>query len=293
MKLLIIDNANESVSIQGEKIRTSHHSIPLKLVEMVVVHEQVEIGGKSIIAITNKDIPILFLGKDSKKMALTLPIVAKNGDMKMKQYHALENRLEIGKFLIGEKITTHQASLTLLGKTMTLDAELMSVAKAMSIDELMGVEGAFARRYFGVYFSLFEPTITKGHRSKNPPLDPVNAMMSYVYMLFYHIITARLTMQGFDASIGYLHTPFRSHFALSSDIMETIRGAINTFVAKLFMEGQLNSSDFTSKGGVYLKYESRRKLWILLSPFIEEQNKTIRQHITTIKMMIGSDTILS
>jgi CRISPR-associated protein Cas1 len=147
----------------------------------------------------------------------------------------------------------------------------------------MGIEGAFARRYFGHYFSMFDRKLTKGYRSKNPPLDPVNSILSYIYTLAYNSITAKLYMRGFDPSISYLHTPFRSHFALSSDILETLRADINIFVANLFLDKQITIDNFTNKSGVYLKYDSRRNLWRTLKPFMDTLNKKLNKQIAILK----------
>jgi CRISPR-associated protein Cas1 len=155
----------------------------------------------------------------------------------------------------------------------------------------MGIEGAFARNYFKHYFSMFERKLSKGFRSKNPPQDPVNAMLSFVYMLTYHNITAKLYMRGFDPSISYLHTPFRNHFALSSDIMETLRADINIFVANLFLNNTLTTSDFTNKGGVYLKYTSRINLWKILKPFMNKINKKVNKQIIKLKKEISKSKI--
>lgn len=76
--------------------------------------------------------------------------------------------------------------------------------------------------------------LQKGYRTKQPPLDPVNATLSFVYTLLYYDIASKLVMSGFEPSISYLHEPFREHFALASDIEECVRADANSFVTKLF-----------------------------------------------------------
>ena len=142
-----------------------------------------------------------------------------------------------------------------------IDEEIISINKALCINEIMGIEGSFARKYFKYYFELLPLDMHKSKRSKRPPNDPVNAVMSYWYSLYYNIITVKLLSFGFDPSIGYLHTAFRSHNALSSDFIEMFRADINSAVIPLFKNEILSNEDFTNKNGVYLKYDGRKKIW--------------------------------
>ena len=283
MKSIIIDKSDESIAIKGAKLYTKKHTIPTKLIDILILTESVEISPKSLITIANENIAILYLAKDSKKFALTLPCISKNSEMKVMQYKALAYNVDIARRLLYEKFLSHQKSLEAFDITIDITTEVATLALAKDIDSMMGIEGAFARRYFGHYFSLFERKLTKGYRSKNPPQDPINAMLSFIYMLTYHSITAKLYMRGFDPSISYLHTPFRNHFALSSDIMEGLRADINNFVAALFLDKKLTTDDFTFKGGVYLRYESRRNLWKTLQPFMNTLNKKVNKQIAKLK----------
>ncbi|QIR75240.2 CRISPR-associated endonuclease Cas1 [Sulfurospirillum diekertiae] len=240
----------------------------------------------------NANVPILYLTKDSKQFALTLPAMAKNGELKALQYANLSNNLSIAKKLLFDKFTTHKASLEHFDITISIDETLTHLALAQSIEEVMGIEGAFAKRYFAHYFSLFEKSLTKGFRSKNPPLDPINAMLSYIYTLSYYAITAKLYMRGFDPSLSYLHTPLRSHFALSSDLLEPLRASINCFVAELFLKQILHAEDFTCKNGVYLKYDTRRQLWTHLKPFMNSLNPQINRQIVMLKKNLEKNDAL-
>lgn len=293
MNTLIIDKHQEKVSFKASKIVTTKQSIPIKLIDLLVMTEDVAIDTKSVLEIANANVPILYLAKDSRKFALTLPATSINAELKKLQYTNLDQTLNIAKKILFDKFTAHQQSLQTYDISVSIEDELTHLALAQSIDEMLGIEGAFAKRYFSHYFSLFERKLTKGFRSKNPPLDPVNAMLSYVYTLGYYAITAKLYMRGFDPSISYLHTPFRSHFALSSDLLEPYRAEINTFVAQLFLTHVLTSNDFTSKNGVYLKNETRKLLWIHLKPFMNLLNTKINTSIATLKKRLTQNEISS
>lgn len=126
----------------------------------------------------------------------------------------------------------------------------------------------------------------KSKRSKQPPQDPVNAVLSYWYALYHNIITAKLLSYGFEPSIGYLHKPFREHNALSSDIMEFFRAEINEAVMHLFKNNILEIEDFSKKGGVYLRFEGRKKVWShflalceVLKPKLDEELANLKKGI--------------
>lgn len=293
MNTVIIDKNDQKIELKGAKIYTNEHTIPLKLIDLLILTESAKITPKTILNLTNENIPLLFLSNDSKKFSITLPAISKNSELKVLQYKALSKNVEIAKALLFEKFTTHKESLEKYDIVISIDDELTALALAKDIETMMGIEGAMARKYFGHYFSLFERKLTKGYRSKNPPLDPVNATLSYIYTLGYNMITAKLYMKGFEPSISYLHTPFRNHFALSSDILETLRADINNFVADLFLNQTLTTDDFTAKGGVYLTQQSRIKLWTILKPFMNKLNKKVNKQIAHLKKQLEPSTTLS
>lgn len=293
MNTVIIDKDKANVTYKVSKLYASGQSIPIKLIDLLVITETVSIDTKSVISIANANVPLLYLSKDNKRFALTLPAIANNGELKALQYANLSQNVSIAKKLLYEKFMTHKASLEHFDMTLRIDDELTNLALAKDIDEVLGIEGAFARRYFSHYFSLFPKQLTKGFRSKNPPLDPLNAMLSYIYTLSYYALSAKLYMRGFDPSISYLHTPFRHHFALSSDILETLRADINLFVAELFLNKVLHAEDFTCKNGVYLKNETRKILWTHLTPFMKTINSLSNTHIADLKRCLEKNDVLS
>jgi CRISPR-associated protein Cas1 len=151
----------------------------------------------------------------------------------------------------------------------------------------MGIEGSFARNYFKEYFSLIPKIFHKSKRSKKPPQDPVNAVMSYWYSLYYNIITVKLLSYGFEPALGYLHTPFRSHNALSSDILELFRASINQAIFSIFTNKLLTIDDFTKKGGVYLKYDGRKKIWKEFIALVNILNPKLDAEIANIRKWIN------
>lgn len=152
--------------------------------------------------------------------------------------------------------------------------------------QLRGLEGEAARVYYSVFNELIidksSMMVFKG-RSRRPPMDNVNALLSFFYILLAHDCEAALETVGLDPQVGFYHKirPGRSSLAL--DLMEELRPyMVDRFVVMLINTKQVNSSDFIMKesGGILIDDEARKKLvqkWqlrkqeTLIHPFLKEK----------------------
>ena len=261
MKIAIIDKKNITLSVGKDTFKVEEQSIPFRLVDLVVLNHKITLSSADVLKFAKEEIALLFVSSKSDNLVLLQSANAKGSELKQAQYQALEHRLVHAKHFVREKVKSHQAQLEKHKIVIDISDVLEQIEKAKEVESLMGIEGTFARFYFGHYFSLFSETLHKGKRSKKPPKDPLNAMLSYVYMFYYHLISAKLLSYGFELGIAYLHTPFRTHNALSSDFMELFRAEINELVFEIFDEKLLDLDDFSFKGAVYLRFEGRKKVW--------------------------------
>jgi CRISPR-associated protein Cas1 len=275
------------MEIKNKQLRIGEQGIPLRLIEMLVIRDDAKLSAKLLLKLSREDISVLIISGNNRDIALTLPQISKNSEMKADQYRALEKRLGLAKYFVDEKIKRHIDHLATVGVLIDKAPWLENVTRAESIDSLLGVEGSFTHHYFGHYFKLFAPNLHKGRRSKRPALDPVNAILSYLYSIIYNLLTAKLYMAGFEPSISYLHTPFRSHYALSSDFMELFRAKINAKVVEWFHDGIIKAEDFSKKNGVYLKYESRKQLWKPIKEMMDEISKEADTEMSLIRTAIA------
>lgn len=274
MKTLIIDKKITTLHIDNSVLVADESRIPLYLIEMLILTHDIPLSVKTLLGLGRAHIALLCTSRNSRDFCLTLPLEAKNAELKRAQYEALDSRLEHARYFISQKITSHAEHLKRLGVPVESALWLQKLEEATQISDIMGYEGSFAKLYFGHFFAQLPKNLHQGRRSKNPPLDPVNATLSYLYTIAYHTVTARLYMAGLEPSIGFLHEPFRSHYALSSDLMECMRADLNTQVMEWFLQRILEAEDFSKKGGVFLRYESRKKLW----PYIKASLDTIDAH---------------
>ena len=289
MNRVIIDK-NATLKLQGKTLIVEDMKLPLRLVDMLILSHKADITLKELSSIVRNDVAVLIVTSNPKEFIHMQKRYFKNAHLKESQYQALNRRIEIAKAILTQKIQNSSLTLKKLGLSQLEDTFLLELQNAKRLDHLIGIEGSVAREYFRRYFRLFSPAVSKGKRTKNPPQDPINAMLSYTYTIFYFEIATWLNFYGFEPLIGYLHRSFRDHLALSSDILECLRAEIDLFVAKLFLDSHISAKDFTKKGGVYLTPTARKNLWHHLKPFIEAKEQTIKEHIACIKKMIENSS---
>jgi CRISPR-associated protein Cas1 len=145
---------------------------------------------------------------------------------------------------------------------------LEDVAKAGKVDEIRGHEGDAAR----VYFSVFDHLIAASKdefffhgRNRRPPLDNVNALLSFVYTLLTHDITAALEGVGLDPAVGYLHRDRPGRPSLALDLLEELRPVIaDRLVLSLINRRQVRADAFrkTESGGVVMDDAARKEVLV-------------------------------
>ena len=287
MNISIIDKKDATLTFQNNTIKFDSIKLPIRLTDTIIIASNITINTKDLIKITNSGVNFIFFNPFTNKTTITTTAEQKNADLKLKQYKALSKRLYIAQYIIREKIKRHTFQLGINDITLDNSHYLLKLKQAKDIEELLGIEGSFSREYFSHYFSLFSKRLHSSKRTKRPPKDPLNALLSYFYTLLYSLLTVRLMANGFDPSISYLHTPFRSHQALSSDILELFRDRINQFVKIIIDEKVVDIKDFSRKnGGVYLKYDGRKKLYKPLKELWDGLEPNISKEIANLRAII-------
>jgi CRISPR-associated protein Cas1 len=135
--------------------------------------------------------------------------------------------------------------------------------QAATLDQLRGHEGAAAVRYFTALGQLItHEGFSLTGRTRRPPKDPVNALLSFGYTLLYNNVLSLLLAEGLNPYLGNLHGSERKEAFLAFDLMEEFRSPIvDTLVMRLVNQKVLRPTDFTwfnPEGGVYLADTARR-----------------------------------
>lgn len=164
------------------------------------------------------------------------------------------------------------------GVSSLLKACVRSAAACETMEELRGIEGEAAAQYFRALNSLIlqnKETFFMNGRSCRPPLDPMNALLSFLYTLLSHDCAAALESVGLDSYVGFMHRDRPERASLALDLMEELRPVIADRLALTLINRQeLKEKHFQkeSSGGVYLNEEGRK---IVLSAWQERKRETL------------------
>lgn len=152
---------------------------------------------------------------------------------------------------------------------------------ATSLGELLGIEGNAARVYFQNFAGMLKPDTGEAlafdftTRSRRPPTDPVNALLSLAYSLLAKELTISARSVGLDPFVGFYHQPRYGRPALALDLMEEFRPLIaDSAVLSAVNTGVVRPGDFIRSGlGVGLKPEARRN-------FVSAYERRLDEEIT-------------
>jgi len=145
-----------------------------------------------------------------------------------------------------------------------LTFKLKRIQDSLNCDELRGIEGDAAKEYYSVFNELIlnqKDTFVMHGRSRRPPLDNVNTLLSFLYTILAHEVQNALETVGLDPYVGYLHTDRPGRASLALDLMEELRPYLSDRLALTLINlGQVNDNGFIQKesGGVILNKETRR-----------------------------------
>ena len=227
-----------------------------------------------------RDIPITWHSFGGWFIGHTVGTGHKNVELRTAQYRESFDEktcLHLAKAVVQAKILN---SRTLLrrnwrgedkpaGLLDALKGDANSVARATGLQELLGIEGAAASRYFGAFAGMIktqegeELPFDFTRRNRRPPTDPVNALLSYAYSLLVRSWTVTLSAVGFDPYRGYYHQPRYGRPALALDLMEPFRPLVaDSCVIQAINNGEVRPSDFISVAGSVNLTDDGRKRFI-------------------------------
>ena len=167
---------------------------------------------------------------------------------------------------------------------------LLRLKGAEDVNQIRGLEGEAATEYFGVFNSLLCGQGEKFRiekRSRRPPLDPMNALLSFLYTLLAHDCAGACESVGLDPQIGFLHAPRSGRASLALDLMEELRSfLVDRTVLSLVNLGQISISDFkkSETGAVEMKDSCRKEV---LLAWQKRKQETITHPFLKEKIAIG------
>lgn len=148
-------------------------------------------------------------------------------------------------------------------KLSRLEQHRLALAQIQDLDVLRGHEGAAAKLYFEVLGQMItNPGFSLTGRSRRPPKDPTNSLLSFGYTLLFNNVLSVILAEGLNPYLGNLHRSDRKEPHLAFDLMEEFRSVVvDSMVMAIVNQKVLRPTDFTypnAEGGIYLEDRARR-----------------------------------
>ncbi len=172
----------------------------------------------------------------------------------------------------------------------SLKAMMPIVSECGSVADLMGFEGRAAKTYFGVFDQLIlqqREDFQFSNRTRRPPLDNVNSVLSFLYAVLANEVSSALEVVGLDPYVGFLHQDRPGRPSLALDLMEELRAVfVDRLVLSLINRRQITGTGFTQKesGGILMDDTTRKKV---LTAWQERKQEEIRHPFLGEKMPFG------
>lgn len=156
-------------------------------------------------------------------------------------------------------------------------------------DGIMGIEGNGAKAYFEIFSRLIiqqKEDFRLSQRTKRPPLDRVNALLSFVYTILTGDYASALSTVGMDSYMGFYHAPRPGRESLACDLMEEVRCVAERFVLTLINLKIVRPDDFEEQvsGAVFLTKDGRKKV---LTKWQEKKRTDIMHPYLKQKIKLG------
>lgn len=286
---LYVTNPDGYLSLDGENVVVRVDDdilgrVPLHNLEAIVSFGFRGASPALMRACTERGVGLCFLSRHGRFLGRVSGAVHGNVLLRMAQYdiarspcasldmakHFLTGKLYNSRWLLEHFRRDHAARLDTdaIGADIEqIKTSLGSLALASSAEELLGIEGSAAKAYFSSFPRLIlrnQDDFSFSGRSRRPPLDPVNSLLSLTYTLLGNEIAGALESVGLDPAVGFYHTLRPGRFSLALDMLEELRAPLaDRFVLSLINLGVVSRKDFMQKeNGAFILSDDARKTFL-------------------------------
>lgn len=308
LNTLYVTSENSYLSLDGENIvvfeeKAEVGRLPLHNLEGIVSFGYRGTSPALMGACAERNISLCYMTPQGKFLARVIGKTKGNVLLREQQYASSKNdEISLGiarsciigkvynaRWILERAVRDHSLQIDVdkvKNTSNKLKNSLEYIQNCQSKEQLRGYEGEAAAVYFGVFNELIlqqKKEFIFGERNRRPPLNNVNALLSFVYTLLTNSITSALESVGLDSYVGYLHTERPGRASLSLDLIEELRAVLaDRFVLSLINKKMVNGKSFVRKenGAVLMNDEARRKIlteWqnkkkeTLTHPYLQEK----------------------
>lgn len=318
MGTLYIDRKGYHIKLDGESIvfyldGEREGIVPIRPLNRVIIAGSNTIETNVLHKLADNGCNVLFLsGRGLQYRGILTGRIHNNGMLRVKQYEkSLDNdfAITVSKEIIIEKIGQQSRFLgeaikikgrdnvkaTFCNVFGILENILRGITSGCeSLESLRGYEGAASNAYFSAFTELFPESLGFKTRTRRPPKDPVNAMLSLCYTLIHYEAVREIQVAGLDPTIGFYHCFDYGRESLACDLIEPFRPMADRFVWEMFKDGKYTPKNFVQENdGVYLKKDARKEFYPVYEAWVEPVRKDIARKIRdiSVRIMDGKNTL--
>ena len=282
METLFIDRKNTQLSIDHGRINMelecgSHSSLPLRQLRSIVISCDCQLTTSMLRTLAKEQVSLICLNnRDPEASFVAANDHAGNIHRRLKQYQVLsqpEHKTRLSILLVKQKIRLQRNALTpyiqlrpdiagplthTKGTLLGLQRTLSKHTKLLTLNDILGIEGAAAKQYFNDFQKLFPPALEFTGRNKRPPKDPVNVLLSLTYRIVHYEAKRACLSHSLDPYLGVLHQPSYNRASLACDLTELLRTQADQWVWQLIKQHTLRKDHFQPKNGACLLTKTGR-----------------------------------
>jgi CRISPR-associated protein Cas1 len=285
----------ENQTLAIEQDRELKLRVPLHHLHAVVCFGHIQLSTPLMHTLAQQGIALVLLDDNGRFQARLEGSTAGNVLLRRAQHHAssdLQRTLALARAFVAGKVRnarsllqrgareakTEPEAAALTRQAQNLAASLRALPDCSTLDTLRGVEGEAAREHFAglsllVRADAREHFSMQGGRSRRPPRDRLNALLSFLYSLWMNDCRSALETVGLDPQVGFLHALRPGRAALALDLMEEFRPVADRLALTLINRQQLRQGDFIERegGAVSLKPDARKGVLVAFQERKQEQ----------------------
>lgn len=250
--------------------------VPISRVTEVVLVGWAGVTTPAMLALLEADISLTLISRQGKIRGRLTPPTGKNIPLRKAQYRQSDDpnfQLALSRAIVAGKLRNSRTMARRIladiddeppGQMGRIIKALKAINTCTDIATLMSYEGQAAHAYFAILRRALNEKLPFGSRTRRPPRDPVNALLSLGYSLLTADIISALEIVGLDPYCGFFHRTVYGRPALALDLMEEFRPIItDSVVLTLVNKRIITADDFqpakTKHAGIYLTQLGLRK----------------------------------
>lgn len=269
----VVRRSSRTLVVTKENIRI--FQVPVIKIDRVLVFGQVQLTTQALDLLLEEGIDVGFLSTNGRLRGQLLAAASKNNILRLAQYERVTDteypartarEIVRGKLMNGLALIRRYArnypEIDAGKEIKTIEEMLQRLGRQKNVAHILGCEGIATAAYFRIFGRMFRRELQFSERSRRPPRDPINALLSLGYTMLTNELFGLITAHGLDPYMGFLHGIVYGRPSLALDIVEEFRHpVVDRMTLNLINNQVLELKDFvkSEEGGFILQNEALRR----------------------------------